>query len=316
MDSSERVNGILAFIHERYKEKITAEMIAGHMKISRGECFRCFKRSLNQSLFGYINEYRLAKAAELFRTTDMSIMDISTECGFGNASYLGKLFKDAYKLTPLQYKKAQIWTENTIRNVNGCDYEYYKDTGSGTMTITGGAGNGSFTCEWGKIGNILFRGGKKFAARDRIYSQIGGISLQYDATVDAYGDSYLCVYGWMVDPLVEWYIIERFSTYKPPGDGVLLDTLETGGGTYEVYRVARKDRPSALGGGVESFDQYWSVRTSNRSSGTVDISAHFRAWEDLGLPMGKLAEVSLSVEGWLSSGNADIRTNVLKISKV
>ena len=314
MEDATRINKILSYIHENYSRKITADDIANHAKISRGECFRCFKRFMDKGLVEYVNEYRLSKAAELLKTTDMSIIDISTECGFENASYFGKMFKDTYNLTPLGYKNAYVWTDKTIQNVGGCDYEFWIDSGEGKMIITGEKNNGSFICEWDKINNIVFRGGKKFQNRDKTHEQIGKISLQFDVDCNPWGDSYICIYGWMVEPLIEWYIIETYSTYKPPSMNPLLGTHKTDDGTYEIYSVKREKRP-AIVSGLNDFDQHWSVRTSERGSGMVDVSAHFRAWESLGLPLGKLAEVSLNIEGWKSSGSAVVRTNVLTIEQ-
>jgi len=312
MADATRINQILSYIHENYNKKITADNIADHIKISRGECFRCFKRHMDKGLVEYINEYRLAKAAEFLKTTDMSVIDISTECGFENASYFGKMFKNAYNLTPLGYKNAFVWTDKTIMDVGGCDYEYWKDYGKGKMIVTGDKHNGTFICEWDEINNIVFRGGRKFHDHDKTHDQIGNISLTYDAEIKTWGDAYLCVYGWTVEPLVEWYIIEEYSTYKPPSMNPLLGIHSTDDGTYEIFTVKREKRPSIIGDNND-FDQYWSVRTSERSSGTVDVSAHFRTWESLGLTLGKLAEVSLNIEGWKSRGSAIVRTNKLII---
>ncbi|MDR0272444.1 MAG: glycoside hydrolase family 11 protein [Clostridiales bacterium] len=312
MNQNERAEKILLFIHENYKEKITADNIAESLKISRGECFRCFKKHMNKGITEYINEYRLSKAEELLKTTDMSVMDISAECGFENASYFGKTFKEFFKVTPLKYRKTQVWDKNTWEVINGYYYQYYKDRGNGKMIITGDETNGSFSCEWDTINNILLRSGKVFFSRDKTHSEIGNITLEYEAVLNPYGDALLSVYGWTVEPLTEWLIVERYFTYRPPSDGKLIGILESDGSTYEIFHVTRKNRPCILGG-LSDFEQYWSVRKSGRLHGTVNVSNHFRAWENFGLSLGKLTEISLSVEGWLSSGNAEVKKNVITI---
>jgi AraC-like DNA-binding protein len=310
----ERVKEIQAYIHEHYANKITADGIARHLDVSRGECFRCFKKHMGKSLVEYINEVRLHKAAGLLKETEMSAIDISLECGFENASYFGKIFKELYSQAPAQYRKSHIWTKNSIQRINGYDYEYYKDTGDGTMTITGTRDNGSFLCDWTSYinNNALFRGGRKFHSRDKTRSQIGRISLEYDAEYNTNGCTYLCVYGWTVEPLVEWYIVEHYTTYKPVYTQPRSGTLDADSGCYEIYRTTQVNKPSILGT-EDTFEQYWSIRKSCRTCGTIDVSAHFRAWEDLGLRLGNLSEVSLSIEGWRSSGNAAVRKNVLTI---
>ncbi|NLJ83913.1 MAG: glycoside hydrolase family 11 protein, partial [Halanaerobiaceae bacterium] len=40
---------------------------------------------------------------------------------------------------------------------DGYDYEYWKDSGYGSMTLGSG---GTFSCQWSNINNILFRKGR------------------------------------------------------------------------------------------------------------------------------------------------------------
>ena len=51
----------------------------------------------------------------------------------------------------------------------------------------------------------------------------------------------------------------------------------------------------------------------NKLEGTINISKHFDAWEQCGLEMGKMYEVALTIEGYQSSGKADVYKNDLKI---
>jgi len=314
MKQIERMKKILSYVHAHYNEKITADDIADYVNVSRGECFRSFKNFMNKKLVEYINEYRLQRAAGLLRETEMTVIDVCLKCGFENASYFGKIFKEVYRITPYQYKKAHIWTGNKVQHINGMDYEYWKDSGNGKMLITEKADNGSFFCEWSNSNEIMFRSGKRYYKRDQTHSQIGNISLKFDVSYSSNGLTYLAVYGWTVDPLVEWYIVEHFISHNPKRDFTRIGTLDADGDEYQLYHFRRINKPTILGY-CTNFEQYWSVRTTGRMTGTVDVSRHFRAWEELGLSMGRIAEINLTVESILSSGNAEIRTNILKIEK-
>ena len=81
--------------------------------------------------------------------------------------------------------------------------------------------------------------------------------------------------------------------------------------TYDVYHTTRVQQPSI--DGTATFSQYWSVRKGKRTEDTVDVTAHFEGWEALGLELGKLYEVALTVEGYQSSGVADIYENIISI---
>ena len=96
-------------------------------------------------------------------------------------------------------------------NVDGYSYEIWLDTtgGSGSMTLGSG---GTFNTEWSaqvSSGNFLARRGRNYDASKKA-TQYGNIVMDYaaDYTASAQGNSRLCVYGWMKDPLVEYYIIE------------------------------------------------------------------------------------------------------------
>jgi len=199
----------------------------------------------------------------------------------------------------------------TISNKNeqgvhdGYNYELWRDYGNVSMTLENG---GNFSCSWSNIGNVLCRKGKKFDST-KTHSQIGNISIKYDAQFTPGGNSYLCVYGWSKDPLVEYYIVESYGTYKPTGTAKGSVTID--GGTYELYETTRNNQPSIEG--TKTFKQYWSVRTSKRTSGTISVTEHFKAWEKQGMTLGKLYEVALTAEGYQSNGSAKITNNTLTI---
>ncbi len=196
-------------------------------------------------------------------------------------------------------------TSNQTGTQDGYDYELWKDSGNTSMTLNSG---GAFSATWSGINNALFRKGKKFNAT-QTHQQIGNISINYAATFNPGGNSYLTVYGWTKSSLVEYYIVDNWGTYRPTG--TFKGTIAVDGGTYDIYQTTRVNQPSIEG--TATFNQYWSVRQSKRSSGTISVSEHFKKWESLGMPMGKLYEVALTVEGYQSNGNADVTTNVLTI---
>jgi hypothetical protein len=79
-----------------------------------------------------------------------------------------------------------------------------------------------------------------------------------------------------------------------------LGTIQ--GGAYDVIRVRRNNAPSIKG--TRDFMQYFSIRKQVRTQGGLNISEHFYNWENLGMPMGNMHEVSMLVEGYQNSGTA------------
>lgn len=200
-------------------------------------------------------------------------------------------------------------TSNEIGTIDGYNYELWKDNGNTSMTLNGG---GKYSCSWSNINNALFRTGKKFD-KTKTHKELGNIVLDYACNYQPNGNSYLAVYGWTTDPLVEYYIIDSWGTWKPPGNVASKGKITIDGGTYDVFVTDRINQPSIIGNS-STFKQYWSVRTSKRTSGTISVSEHFKAWEKMGLNMnGKFYEASLVVEGYQSSGKANVTKMNLRI---
>ena len=205
-----------------------------------------------------------------------------------------------------EVKAATVLYNNTEGSDGAYTYALWKDYGETSMTVNG---NGKFECWWQNIGNALFREGVKFDCT-KTYQQIGNISINYGVDYQPNGNSYLCVYGWTRNPLVEYYIVESWGTWRPPGASP-KGTIYVDGGTYEVYETTRYNQPSI--DGDTTFQQYWSVRTSKRTSGTISVTEHFKAWEKLGMRMGNLYEASLNIEGYQSSGWANVYSNTVTV---
>lgn len=199
-------------------------------------------------------------------------------------------------------------TENELGTIDGCDYELWKDSGTTTMTLEG---QGLFRCQWEDINNALFRIGKKFDCT-QTWEEIGQITVKYGADYFPVGNSYLCIYGWTREPLVEYYVVQSWGNWRPPG-AESLGVITVDGSQYDVYVTTRTNQPSI--DGTQTFQQFWSVRKGKRTEDTVSLTEHFRAWQELGLELGKLYEVALTVEGYQSSGVAEIYQNEIIIGE-
>ncbi|WP_437733735.1 glycoside hydrolase family 11 protein [Sorangium sp. So ce1335] len=178
----------------------------------------------------------------------------------------------------------------------GLTFEYWKDRGNGCLTNTADG----FSVEWNNINNLLGRKGVRPGGKDVI--------VTYEADYRPNGNSYLGVYGWTKSPLIEYYIIDSWGTWRPPGGEGFVGTVTSDGGTYDIYKTQRVNQPSIEG--TATFYQFWSVRQQKRTSGTITVANHFDAWGRQGLTLGSFYEVSLVVEGYQSSGSADVKVSM------
>jgi endo-1,4-beta-xylanase len=193
-------------------------------------------------------------------------------------------------------------------NQNGYRYELWNQNSKGTACMTLGSG-ALFSGEWSGILNYLARRGLSYD-QTRKHQEIGRFFTTYECEYKpsgSSGNSYLSVYGWTVNPLIEYYIIEDWRNWIPSmsGGATLKGTFSINGGTYDIYENTRVNQPSIQGN--TTFQQYFSIRREVRDSGTINISDHFEKWESLGMKLGNLYEVSFVVEGYQSNGTFNFK---------
>lgn len=185
-------------------------------------------------------------------------------------------------------------------------YELWNQNSQGTACMTLGDG-ALFSGNWNSILNYLARRGLNYN-QTMEHQDIGEFFATYDCNYNpstASGNSYLSVYGWTIEPLIEFYIIEDWRNWIPSmsNGSTFKGTINKNGSIYDIYENTRTNQPSILG--TATFQQYFSIRRDERNTGTIDITTHFNQWESLGMNMGKMHEVSFVVEGYQSNGSFD-----------
>ncbi|MEM5779883.1 MAG: AraC family transcriptional regulator [Lawsonibacter sp.] len=106
LQSNAAVQAILTYLHGHYGERLNLEQIAKAALFSPSECCRLFKKVTGETIFSYLQSYRLTQSVRLLQHTGLPISQIAYETGFCSTSYFIEVFKAKFGVTPYQQRKA------------------------------------------------------------------------------------------------------------------------------------------------------------------------------------------------------------------
>ncbi|CAG7850773.1 Endo-1,4-beta-xylanase A Short=Xylanase A; AltName: Full=1,4-beta-D-xylan xylanohydrolase A; Flags: Precursor [Serendipita indica DSM 11827] len=174
-------------------------------------------------------------------------------------------------------------------------YNYFWTDGSGNVTYTNGGG-----------------GTYKISASADAAHWIGGkgwntgisYSISFSADFRVNNKGILGVYGWTVNPLIEYYVVEKYVGFYPVSGGRLVGQVVSDGSVYDVVTLTRVNQPSIRG--TATYMQVRSIRSSHRTSGAVTLANHFNAWKSLGILLGSFEYQIFAAEGFYSVSNVAV----------
>ncbi|MBN2532553.1 MAG: glycoside hydrolase family 11 protein [Spirochaetales bacterium] len=175
---------------------------------------------------------------------------------------------------------AQTITSNQTGNQGGYFYTFWTD-GGGSVSMTLGSG-GQYSVQWSNCGNFVVGKG---------WNPGGSRTITWSGS--ASGAQYFGVYGWLQNPLIEYYI--------PRSGGSSAGTYKVGGTTWTLNTAQRVNQPSIEG--TATFTQFFC----SGGGQPIDMAGHIAGWKSLGKTVGNHNYQVVAVEGWGgSSGSANV----------
>lgn len=105
--NQDRMQTMMSYIHQNYRNKVTLEEIASSASVSKRECIRCFRNTINNSPIEYLLAYRIEMVRKLLEDTKMPITEIGLRTGFSSNAYFSKTFKEKCGMAPKEYRKCK-----------------------------------------------------------------------------------------------------------------------------------------------------------------------------------------------------------------
>lgn len=93
-----------SFIEQNFQNDISVEDIAGACGLNRSYFGKIFHETMGKTPQEFLISYRMTKATELLKLTDLSIADIGNVVGYPNQLHFSRAFKNVYKVSPRQWR--------------------------------------------------------------------------------------------------------------------------------------------------------------------------------------------------------------------
>ena len=205
-------------------------------------------------------------------------------------------------------------TGNTQGTAAGMNWQLWSNGSGGSITTFS---TPAFSASWGpNSGDFLARIGLSWGNSGKAYTSLGTVAADYTETKSGSGGgySYLGIYGWSVNPCVEWYIVDDSYNKMPvnPGNTTNKGTVTIDGGSYILYTRNTSGTGGSRCGSTSSWLQFYSIRQTARTCGRITISDHFDAWNKAGMMLGNVLEASILVE--VGGGTGSIQFPVANVT--
>lgn len=96
---------VTEYVEKHYREDISLDLLADKLNITGAYLSTYFKEKRGINFSDYVNTFRMNKAKELLRETDLKIQDIAVQVGYPNVNSFIRMFKKATGLPPGEFRK-------------------------------------------------------------------------------------------------------------------------------------------------------------------------------------------------------------------
>jgi len=221
----------------------------------------------------------------------------------------------------------QTFTSNSSGNKNlggsgdtNFGYEMWTEGGNNNKLTWFGPDQGggyAFKAEWNNPTDFLGRLGYFWGKTGKKWDQFKNICADFNYTRSANGTaggySYIGIYGWTWNKMMEWYIVDDWFTAGKLGPNTIcggkcssIGTVTVDGGTYDIYTNIRPSGSGSIDDAKPEFPQIFSIRQdmdkTRRQCGTYSIKKHFEAWSKISSIKDKIGNNTYDMKFLIEAG--------------
>lgn len=100
------VHEAISFIEQNFQNDITIEDISAFCNLNRSYFGKIFQSTMGTSPQTFLINYRMRKAVELLKLTELPIGDIGNAVGYPNQLHFSRAFKNVYNMPPKQWRSS------------------------------------------------------------------------------------------------------------------------------------------------------------------------------------------------------------------
>ena len=98
------IRNTVIFIKNNYREHITLSDAASYAGLSEAYFSHIFSSVMGMGFANYVRNIRLDAAANLLKSTELTVKEICYSTGFGNRNYFTEVFGERFGMSPIEYR--------------------------------------------------------------------------------------------------------------------------------------------------------------------------------------------------------------------
>lgn len=97
------------YIDANFQRDVSIEEIAQACGLNRSYFGRLFKDTMGESPQQFLLHYRMSKAAELLKASQISIAEVGCSVGYENQLHFSRAFKSVFGIPPMEYRRKYFY---------------------------------------------------------------------------------------------------------------------------------------------------------------------------------------------------------------